>query len=249
MLGECTLTLRSLLQYVVIGTSRFTEVMRQLYRRKGSLQALKVKRRRWKKKQKTMYALSGIGLALFFVYSLSIWNIFDTDLLFDTVNTLPISVNAPPSPDDITIIAIGCSRPDGLLRTLNSAKALHDLPSKTKLHICVDGCPGNDNVRMVAQSFEWPFGEMHVTLRESPFGLARHITSCWKDPEPNQWALFLEDDCILSPHAFTAFQEARQIRSQHPRRDQIIGIAMHDSRVNQYCWKDHVSQSYHPVQN
>ena len=144
---------------------------------------------------------------------------------------------------DLTIIAIGCSRPDGLLKSLNSAKALHDLPLSTKLHICIDGCSGNDNVVEVADSFEWPFGEKRITRRDRPFGLSHHITSCWEEPKPNDWALFLEDDCILSPHAFSAFQEARLIRSQHPRKDQIIGIAMHDSRVNQYCWKDFVSQS------
>lgn len=187
-------------------------------------------------------------MVLFFVYvffSSSILIVFQRQLSrvsFVTPELFPF-LDTKPASDGLTIIAIGCSRPDGLLRTLNSAKALHDLPIFTKLHVCIDGCSGNDKVQEVAESFEWTYGEKRVTRRESPFGLAKHITSCWEDPKPDEWALFLEDDCILSPHAYTAFQEARQIRSQHNRRDQIIGIAMHDSRVNQFCWKDRVSQS------
>jgi len=141
---------------------------------------------------------------------------------------------------NLRIIAIGCNRVDGLLRTLNSVKE-SDVPVGATLHICVDGC-GIQEVASVARDFHWPFGEKILTIREEPFGLAKHITHCWENPQKDQWALFLEDDVIIDRFAFSAFSEAVQIREKHGHSSKIVSIALHDVRVNQYCWRDRIKK-------
>mmetsp|Transcript_37481 Transcript_37481/g.112401 ORF Transcript_37481/g.112401 Transcript_37481/m.112401 type:complete len:928 (-) Transcript_37481:116-2899(-) len=137
------------------------------------------------------------------------------------------------------IVAIGCSRPHGLVKALTSARKAVPVGEQVSLDICIDGC-GNEEVAAVARQFHWPHGEKHFLIRSPPgLGLAKHIVGCWPDPRPGEWALFIEDDVILSPYAFAAYREALVIRARHAVPGNIFGIALHDSRVNQYCWKTH----------
>ena len=139
---------------------------------------------------------------------------------------------------NLSIIVIGCNRAAGLLRTLQSVKG-SNVPFGATLHICIDGC-NIPQVASIARDFRWPYGEKMVTLREKSFGLSKHITNCWKNPQKDQWALFLEDDVILDRFAFAAFSEAFQIRKNHGHSSKIVSIALHDMRVNQYCWKHQI---------
>jgi len=78
--------------------------------------------------------------------------------------------------------------------------------------------------------------------RGASFGLARHITLCWEDPQEEEWALFLEDDVVIARDAFVAFQEAVRIRENSPWEGNIVGVALHDQRVNQFCWSGDVEK-------
>jgi hypothetical protein len=141
--------------------------------------------------------------------------------------------NSPGLHSNLTIIAIGCNRPEGILRTLNSVKG-GNVPHGAALHICIDAC-GVPEVEEVAKEFEWPYGKKEITVRQERFGLSKHIASCWENPLPGQWALFVEDDLVVAPHAFSAFAEALAIRAEHEHASNIVGIGLHDARVNQYC--------------
>ena len=136
---------------------------------------------------------------------------------------------------NLRIIVIGCKRAADLSRTLNSVKE-SDVPFGATLHICIDGC-NIAQVASIARDFRWPYGEKMVTLREKSFGLSKHITNCWENPQKDHWALFLEDDVIIDRFAFAAFSEAVQIRKNHGHSSKIVSIALHVMRVNQYCWK------------
>ena len=141
---------------------------------------------------------------------------------------------------NLRIIVVGCNRAAGLLRTLNSVKE-SNVPYGTTLQICVDGC-NIPKVSYVARDFHWPYGEKILTLREKSFGLSKHITNCWENPQKDHWALFLEDDVIIDRFAFAAFSEAIQIRKNHEHSSKIVSIALHDMRVNQYCWRHRIKK-------
>ena len=162
--------------------------------------------------------------------------------------------NAPPPHNGtgliVTVILIGHSRPAGLLSSLASVQAAVVPAGMTvHLHICVDG---NDTaVGAVARGdHDWAEagrGELTYVQRGASFGLAKHITLCWEDPQAEEWALFLEDDVVIATDAFVAFQEAVHIRDNSPMEGNITGVALHDQRVNQFCWGGDVEKMQCPA--
>ena len=118
----------------------------------------------------TIKHLMALGLLIIFVTCMNLFVILSSILVscrshslqFPETTQVSITNNPSLQESNLTIIAIGCSRVDGLLRTLNSVRE-SKFPLGTTLHICIDAC-GISEVSSVAKEFEWDLGNKLLQL-------------------------------------------------------------------------------------
>lgn len=98
------------------------------------------------------------------------------------------------------IIAIGYNRPDSMQRLLTKL-AMVDYKGDDVLLIISLDLSGTNDVKEIAESYEWKYGNKIVRIQEEKLGLRRHVLMCGTYMEEYQLdavAVF-EDDVIPSP--------------------------------------------------
>lgn len=97
------------------------------------------------------------------------------------------------------IVVVAYNRPFSLKRLLTSLKAAKKI-TQAKLIISIDNQePHNPEVKKIAESFIWPYGEKEIILQPLKLGLRNHILKCGDLSEKYGSVIILEDDLFVSP--------------------------------------------------
>lgn len=144
--------------------------------------------------------------------------------------------NAQPKP---AVVVAAWNRPRSLQRLLGCLTA-GTFPPDTPLHISLDHFE-YDDVRRLAESYEWPFGPKFVEIHPSRLGLRQHMLHCLGLTERYGSILLLEDDLAVAPHAYEYAQAALGFFADDP---QVAGISLYQYAVAESChqpflpWQD-----------
>ena len=126
-----------------------------------------------------------------------------------------------------TIIVIAYNRETALERILGSLKNA-DYPENVRLVISIDKSD-NEKVAMVADEFEWQFGEKLVLKREENMGLKAHVLACGDMTKEYGSIIMLEDDLYVSKGFYKYSQAALDFSKQDER---IAGISLYNHLLN-----------------
>jgi hypothetical protein len=129
------------------------------------------------------------------------------------------------------IVVNAYNRPAALARLLRSlARAHYPSGNGAPLIISIDR-GGSDEVRAVADQFDWPFGPKQVLLRDQHLGLLRHFFACGDLTEQYDSIIYLEDDLLVSP---VFYDYAAQALAFYRDDDRIGGVSLYGLWFNGY---------------
>lgn len=123
------------------------------------------------------------------------------------------------------IIVVAYNRADSLKRLLQSLLYAKEI-SAAKLIISIDNqAPQNFDVKELADSFEWPFGEKEVQYQSEHLGLKKHILKCGNLTQEYESVIILEDDLFVSPYFY---KYAIAAKAFYANDEQIGGISLYN---------------------
>lgn len=129
---------------------------------------------------------------------------------------------------DLPIVVAAYNRPDSLKRLLCSLNNA-EYDRRVRLYISIDG-GGPDEVRKVADDFEWKFGDKKVIIHQNNIGLRQHILSCGNISQQHDGVIVLEDDLFVSP---VFYYYAVQAFEYYQDDDTISGISLYSHQYNE----------------
>ena len=99
------------------------------------------------------------------------------------------------------IVAVAFNRPLSISRLLDSLTKADYQATSVPLVISVDfsDSDNGEQVRKIAESFVWPFGEKELIFHDRNLGLRKHILSCGDLTEKYGSVIVFEDDLSVSP--------------------------------------------------
>lgn len=137
------------------------------------------------------------------------------------------------TPINPAIVCVGFNRPDCLARLLTSVQAAYYPPGRpVSLVISLDRCDEEATraaLRAVAESIDWPHGDMQVITREARVGLKEHILACGDLTEKFGSIVLLEDDLLVGPCFHAWASQAAEFYAQDER---IAGVALYSHAKN-----------------
>lgn len=139
----------------------------------------------------------------------------------------------------IVVIAFNRIRSlERLLLSLKSAKKIQN----AKLIISIDNKePENLNVRNLAETFEWPYGEKEVIYQQKRLGLKKHVLQCGDLSQKYGSVILLEDDLMVSPYFYDYAVKALEF---YGGDDKIGGVSLYN-----YPYEDLLDLPYTPIQD
>ena len=136
---------------------------------------------------------------------------------------------------DIPIVVIGYSRPGALARLLHSISEAN-YRQDVKLYISLDGGMGAgerggvEEVRRVAEEFDWKYGEKVLIQHDHNLGLREHVLSCGDLSTNHDALIVLEDDLLVSPRFYDFARSAYLFYRDDPK---ISGISLYHHAYNE----------------
>ena len=88
----------------------------------------------------------------------------------------------------------------------------------------------NNDVRGIAESFQWPFGEKEVRYQSEHLGLRKHILKCGDLSREFGSVIILEDDLYVSPYFY---DYAVQALSYYNGDRNIGGISLYNQKIEE----------------
>jgi len=129
---------------------------------------------------------------------------------------------------DVPIIIAAHKRPHSFHRLIKSLLNAH-YRVKVKLYISIDG--GSDpEVREIAESLEWPFGDKEVIVHPANLGLKNHIFFCSDLSLKHDAITILEDDLYVSPNFYEYTIQAVKF---YKNDEKISGISLYTHSFNE----------------
>jgi hypothetical protein len=123
------------------------------------------------------------------------------------------------------IVIVAYNRADSLQRLLQSLLFARGI-SDARLIISIDNQePHNQDVKALAESFDWPYGEKEVRYQKEHLGLKKHILQCGDLSQEFGSVIVLEDDLFVSPY-FYSYAIAAQ--KYYDEDKQIAGISLYN---------------------
>ena len=120
-------------------------------------------------------------------------------------------------------IVIPCyNRVDSLNRLLVSLEGANYLGEEVDLIFSID-YSGINNIRYLAESFQWEFGSKKIILHPSNIGLKQNILSCGDLVDEYDAVIVLEDDLYV---AKDFYNYAKQAAYYYLNNDNIAGISL-----------------------
>lgn len=126
------------------------------------------------------------------------------------------------------IIIPAYSRPNALLRLLNSINRAVYPEERIQLIISLDG-GASEEVQNVAESFRFKYGEKKVISREENLGLRKHILWCGNQTQKYGEILILEDDLLVDQYFYLYALEALRFYGSDSK---IAGISLYSRHHN-----------------
>lgn len=126
------------------------------------------------------------------------------------------------------IIVIAYNREASLKRLLKSLNnAVYDYDD-INLIISIDKSD-NTKVPMVANAFDWKYGEKRVVIREERMGLKKHVLACGDYVDEFESIIVLEDDLFVSKEFYSYTCKALEFTSDN---DRVAGISLYNHQLN-----------------
>lgn len=129
----------------------------------------------------------------------------------------------------IALVAVGYNRPDSMLRLLKSLRQADYGTDAVSLIVSIDKGQRQDEIRLLAEQFEWPSGDKHVRAYSQKQGLKPHILQCGDLTKEFDAVIVLEDDLTVSK-GFYAY--ARQCIEKYGNNPKIAGISLYRHKMN-----------------
>lgn len=130
---------------------------------------------------------------------------------------------------DICVIAVGYNRPDAMARLLNSISQADFENDTVDLLVSIDKGARQDEVRAVAEAFEWKNGEKTVRAFSERQGLRQHIISCGDFAFEYKAVVILEDDITVSKGFYSYVKQSVEFYGDNSK---IGGISLYKHFVN-----------------
>jgi hypothetical protein len=138
----------------------------------------------------------------------------------------------------LAIVAIGYNRHIAFSYMLNSLLRIKTDRKDIHLVLTIEG-EATEEVRKVAEEFQWPYGEKHVIYQEKRLGLRNHFIWVGDQTEKYENVIFMEDDLSVSPYIINA---AEQLIDSYSNDDRIAGGAFYSPLVCEFT-----SQRFYPI--
>lgn len=129
------------------------------------------------------------------------------------------------------IVAVGYNRPASMKRLLDSVCNAFYPVDGIDLIISIDKSDICDEVKQVADSVEWKYGNKTVRTFGERQGLRKHVIQCGDLSEKYEAVIILEDDLIVSPSYYSYTYNAVNYYTD----DRIAGIALYSHGWNGYA--------------
>lgn len=130
---------------------------------------------------------------------------------------------------DICIIAVGYNRPDGMARLLNSIGEADFQNDTVDLLVSIDKGQRQDEVKKVADSFDWQYGQKIVRAFPERQGLRNHIINCGDFTLEYKAVVILEDDITVSKGFYSYVKQSVDFYGNNNR---IGGISLYKHSFN-----------------
>ena len=138
----------------------------------------------------------------------------------------------------IAIVAIGYNRHIAFSYMLNSLLKIKTNRHDIHLVLTIEG-EATEEVKQVAEQFQWPFGEKHIVYQEHRLGLRNHFIWVGDQTETYDNVIFMEDDLSVSPYIIDA---AEQLIDAYSDDDRVAGGAFYSPLVCEFT-----SQRFYPI--
>lgn len=130
----------------------------------------------------------------------------------------------------LTIVAVGYNRPKALERLLKCINAGEYYGDEVRLIISLDRADNCDEMKAMADAFEYRHGEKSVILHPKRLGLREHFLFCGDLTQKYGNVIFLEDDVYVLP-GFYGFAKACVERYEYD--DRIVGASLYSLKYSE----------------
>ena len=130
----------------------------------------------------------------------------------------------------IGLIVVGYNRLESMARLLRSLLEAEYDAMNVPLVISID-CSDNQPLYQYVESFEWPYGEKYVFIRQTKLGLKEHILQCGDLTTYFKAIILLEDDLYVSKEFYRYACAAINI---YKDEEKIAGISLYKNEMNGY---------------
>lgn len=120
------------------------------------------------------------------------------------------------------IVVIAYNRVEPLKRLLKSLSVAHYPSDNITLHISIDASDNNE-IKEIADNFEWKHGQKVIDLKEENLGLLKHVLKCGQLTERYNSIIVLEDDLFVAPGFYQYAQSANEFYSKD---EKVAGISL-----------------------
>jgi len=127
------------------------------------------------------------------------------------------------------IVIVGFNRPRSLKRVLKSLEKADYPNNEVPLIISIDKAADNENIKVIADDFNWPFGAKKVVYQKENLGLKRHIVQCMGYALEYGSMILLEDDLFVSPDFYNYSIQALEFTAGN---EKIGGISLYNHQLN-----------------
>lgn len=136
------------------------------------------------------------------------------------------------------IVAIGYNRIEPLNRLLTALEAAHYPDDDITLIISLDFGGGNE-IRKMAEDFQWSHGNKIVRTFEENQGLIKHISQCGDYSMEYGAAIVLEDDILPAPYFYEYVVSALEYYKNY---EEIFAIALYSQQ-----WNGFANRAFNPI--
>lgn len=131
----------------------------------------------------------------------------------------------------LTLVAVGYNRPKPLQRLLDCInRADYCGDKEVRLVISLDRADNCDEMKSLADAFEWKHGEKEVILHPKRLGLREHFLFCGDLTQKYGSIVFLEDDIYALPGYY---KFAKACTEKYENDDRIMGASLYSLRYSE----------------
>jgi hypothetical protein len=131
------------------------------------------------------------------------------------------------------VVVAAYKRPQCLARLLKSLLLAQYAGDNISLIISLDG-PPSEEVLLVAESAQWPFGQKKIISQQQHLGIVQHIFSCGNLAMEFGNIILLEDDLVVSP---AYYSYAVQALGFYETCNEIAGISLYGYLVSENSYQ------------